>query len=222
MSTQTFAAAPDKSDAVIQTIIVPLDGSALAEAALPPARRLARITNATLVLVLVRVAQTRSFGGDALAAQDAAVTEAEAYLRRIAHDLRYRDVAVHTDVFVNDPTTGIAVAALAHGADVIVMSTHGRSGVSRVLLGSVAERVLRETALPVVLVRGVHGVDLSTLPPGAPTARFSSRSMGRRWPRKQCATSVRSYGHTTPRSCCCTASKLSLYLLSPARSTATS
>lgn len=163
MSAQTCAAIPDKSDAVIQTILVPLDGSALAEAALPPARRLARITNATLVLV--RVAQTRSFGVGALAAQDAAVTEAEAYLGRITHDVRYRDVAVHTDVFVNDPATGIAVAALAHGADVIVMSTHGRSGVSRVLLGSVAERVLRETALPVVLVRGVQRVKLSTLPP---------------------------------------------------------
>lgn len=146
------------------TILVPLDGSALAEAALPPARRLARLTGARVVLV--RVAEAGMTLRNPLAAQDRAVRAARAYLRHVARDLgtmSTRGPAVSIDVRVGDPAAGIATAAQTHGADVIAMSTHGRSGLGRMVLGSVADRVLHATTVPLLLVRAPSGSRLTDL-----------------------------------------------------------
>lgn len=124
---------------LIRTILVPLDGSRLSDHALPEARRLAQQTGASLLLV--RAAQARSIVPDALAAQMAAVTEAEDYLQRHAETVRGTGLAVSTEVYCNEAADAIIVAAIVHSADLIVMSTHGRSGLSRAVYASVAERV---------------------------------------------------------------------------------
>ena len=135
---------------MIRTILVPLDGSALAEAALPHARRLARLTQATMVLV--RVVAGGPPRRDAVYTQDRAIREARTYLRRNARGLSLHGLSVQTAVLVDDPVSGIASAVQMHHADLIVMCTHGRSGLGRLLLGSVAERVLQTATVPLLLV----------------------------------------------------------------------
>ena len=141
---------------MIRTILAPLDGSERAERAVPEACRLAREEAA--VIVLVRVVRAAPSGD--LLAYDAAVAVADDYLDRLAAQLRAQGLTVRTDVFVSDPAEAIALAALVHGADVIVMSTHGRSGLGRVVLGSVAEAVLQEASVPVLLVRADREPDV--------------------------------------------------------------
>lgn len=133
-------------------ILVPLDGSLLAERALPLATWLAARLGSRILLVRAVWVQTFP-GADPTAAQVAAVQEAEAYLRGVAARLAER--AIPTDIAVPyaPPAEGILLEAGLRGADLIVLSTHGRSGLGRWLYGSVAEAVLARSPLPVVLVR---------------------------------------------------------------------
>jgi len=80
--------------------------------------------------------------------------EAEVYLREVAR--RLAGFAVEYAVRFGDAAEEIIEEARESGADLIAMATHGRTGVSRLLLGSVAEAVLRRSEVPVVLVR--HGL----------------------------------------------------------------
>jgi nucleotide-binding universal stress UspA family protein len=79
--------------------------------------------------------------------------EAQAYLDRLAAELRDRGVRVQTAVRRGDPAVEIAAAAEELQADLVAMTTHGRSGLGRLLFGSVAEAVLRSTDLPVLMMR---------------------------------------------------------------------
>ena len=132
-------------------ILVPLDGSLLAEAALWKA---AGIANGG-TLSLLRAAEARSLvGTDLVEAQVAAVQEAEEYLASVARRLADRGLKkVETHVWYGPPAAAIVEAAETQKADVIVMSTHGRSGLGRLILGSVAESVLRGTRKPILVVR---------------------------------------------------------------------
>jgi nucleotide-binding universal stress UspA family protein len=101
----------------------------------------------------------RTDGGDHVLAyldqQEEAVTrEARDYLAAVAEPLRKRTVpvTVKTEVRLGDPAAGIAMAALDTHSDLIVMATHGRTGIRRAVLGSVAGIVLRSASTPVVLV----------------------------------------------------------------------
>ncbi|MBI4246605.1 MAG: universal stress protein [Candidatus Rokubacteria bacterium] len=137
-----------------QRILVPLDGSALAEAALPKAIEL--LSDAPgAALVLLRAAEAvRLPGGDPTAAQVAVVQEAQSYLDALAAKLREQGVArVQTSVWYGRPAPAIVEAAEIGHVDLIVMSTHGRSGLGRLILGSVAESVLRGTRTPILLLR---------------------------------------------------------------------
>lgn len=139
---------------MIDTILVPLDGSRLAEHALPAARRIAGETGATIVLV--RVAHAADLFTAPLAAPTAAVQEADTYLWQTQQTLVRDGFTVRTEVLCRDPAEAIVLAATIHDADLIVMSTHGRSGFSRAVLGSVAEQVLHMAPVPVLLVRVFH------------------------------------------------------------------
>jgi nucleotide-binding universal stress UspA family protein len=149
----------------ISTILVPLDGSALAEAALAPAVDLARDYKAKLVLV--RAAEAQSFPmADPTAAQVDAVRAAEAYLAGVHARLTAAGLAdVETAVWYGPPAEAIAEAARYRVADLIVMSSHGRTGLGRLVLGSVAESVLRGTETPIFLVRPGHAVGDTPLVP---------------------------------------------------------
>jgi nucleotide-binding universal stress UspA family protein len=145
----------DEEDAMkVGSVLVPLDGSSLAEAALPKALALIEDSPGA-TLVLLRAAEAPSLpGADPTEAQIAAVDDAVKYLEKVAGDLRARGVkTVKTSVWYGPPAPAIVEAAEIGRVDYIVMSTHGRSGLGRLILGSVAESVLRGTRTPIVLLR---------------------------------------------------------------------
>jgi nucleotide-binding universal stress UspA family protein len=140
-----------------RTILVPLDGSTLAERALPYAAAFARPGGGRLVLVravpyLSRPANDDSFATLA-AARAAATDEAREYLAGVAARLGQRGLAVSIAVPQEDEADGILAEARQAGADLVAMATHGRGGLSRFIYGSVAEEVLARTTLPTLLVR---------------------------------------------------------------------
>jgi nucleotide-binding universal stress UspA family protein len=117
-------------------IIVPLDGSEVAEAVLPEARSLALTFAARVILVGV-VPNVRA--------------EARSYLDDCAG--RVGTTNVQTVLREGDPAAEIAAVAHYHAAAAVVMATHGRTGIARSILGSVAGGVLHQSACPVVLIR---------------------------------------------------------------------
>ncbi len=136
---------------MLQTILVPLDGSRLAEQALPYAMRLARSSGGRLVLVQATL--TEPLPGQAeLVARAAATRRAEIELDVLVDRLRGEGLTAEARVYYENAATAILDAAAQEDADVIVMSTHGRSGLGRWIYGSVADRVLRTAPIPVLLV----------------------------------------------------------------------
>lgn len=128
-------------------ILVPLDGSALAEAILPLAGTLARAHRAELLLL--RAVPPRS---DRAEPEE---REARTYLARLSERLHDRSLeTVRVLVPHGKPDLAIAEAAAERHVDLIAMTTHGRTGLSRLLLGSVAESVVRQAPAPVLVVRG--------------------------------------------------------------------
>ena len=137
------------------TILIPLDGSEMAEAAITEARQLARPDNSKLVLV--RAASALALpGNDAIDARLYALQDAEAYLDAVKRRLEAEGVrGVETHVWYGSAAAAIVEAAALYKADLIVMTTHGRSGLGRLVFGSVAESVLRGTTAPILLVRSI-------------------------------------------------------------------
>jgi len=159
-----------------ERILVPLDGSLLAEGAIQTAAGLARGSGGALVLLRAAEAHTLP-GADPTDAQVAVVREAEEYLTAVAARLGEEGVkGVETSVWYGPPATAIIEAARLQKGDLIVMTTHGRSGLGRLILGSVAESVLRGTTTPILLLRA-PGAPLEA-PKGVGQAR-PSREVGR-------------------------------------------
>jgi nucleotide-binding universal stress UspA family protein len=129
-----------------RAILVPLDGSPVSERALPYARFLAQAVQAELVLL--RVVEVRPFT-DSEETWNEIV--AEAYIGRFRSDLAVAGLA-ETAVKIGNPAREILDAIKARDLDLIVMSTHGRSGLGRFLHGSVAEEVMRRSPVPILLV----------------------------------------------------------------------
>ena len=137
---------------MFRTILVPLDGSPEAERALPLATALARAAAARLVLV--RCAWVTGVPGwETERRQEVATQEADDYLRPIAGELRLQDVRVDFRAIAAHPGQGILWTLADEHADLVVMTTHGRTGVGRFIYGSVAETVLTQSHVPVLLVR---------------------------------------------------------------------
>lgn len=149
-------------------ILVPLDGSALAELALPTAVALAKLTGAEISFVHAVEASGGLPGADKTDAEVEVVREGEVYLDGIVQRLRSEPVRVHPAVWYGSPVFAITEAARIARADLIVMATHGRGGLGRLVLGSVADAVLRRTSVPILLVRAA-GAPLAEPLPG-PTA----------------------------------------------------
>ena len=150
-------------------ILVPLDGSKLAERAIPVAAELSRLTGAKLELLwVIDLSSKDRFGDFGLSydyeMMDKAIEEerklANAYLSDRARGLGEGHLVATRIV------SGIAakeIVRLTHGGDLIVMATHGRTGIKRLLIGSVAEEVLRHAVVPIVLVRAFEGGPRSTV-----------------------------------------------------------
>jgi nucleotide-binding universal stress UspA family protein len=123
-----------------ENLLIPLDGSALAERALGPAADLARLTEGRCNLLRV------------VESPDRPAAEAREYLERIAGRLREQGLQVGTRVVVSPQAAeAILEEAGAQGSDLIALGTHGRGGVRRMLLGSIADKVIRGCSLPVLV-----------------------------------------------------------------------
>lgn len=139
-------------------VIAPLDGSRLAEQAIPPAEAFAREFGRTILLfraippvlmpgIGLHVAQ---FERQALAAEEHSALH---YLREVHHNFtRTAAVPVDTLIAAGDPSAAILDLTNARPGSLIVMSTHGRSGFARLLLGSVTFEVLHRTSAPLLIV----------------------------------------------------------------------
>ncbi|HEU5198298.1 MAG TPA: universal stress protein [Ktedonobacterales bacterium] len=139
-------------------ILVPLDGSARAERALPVAARLARAMNGTLVLV--RVAQPPlqppSFLAPPLEVEanmlSKELEQAATYLAQVMKQVEIVGVGFETVSLVGYPAEMILEAAQTHRADSIILTSHGRTGLLRWVLGSVAQRVIYQATVPVLVL----------------------------------------------------------------------
>jgi nucleotide-binding universal stress UspA family protein len=151
-------------------LLVPLDGSGFGESALRLAGAIAARTGRDLELVTVNTPAAHPDISPALAAEIEATcgTPARAYLESQAEEMRRRfGVAVRTAVLDGDVPGAVATHVRASPPELIVMSTHGRSGPSRFFLGSVADRLLRELHCPFILVRPATGFARGELPDAA-------------------------------------------------------
>jgi nucleotide-binding universal stress UspA family protein len=139
---------------MFETIVVPLDGSSLAEGALATAVDLCRRMRSTLVLVRVHqppeMAITRAYEWD----RETRRREQE-YLETIVGRLRARfDVEAQSAVLDGHAADAVADTAEARPTSLIVMTSHGRTGFNRAWIGSVADAIVRRASTPVLLVRG--------------------------------------------------------------------
>lgn len=144
-------------------ILVPLDGSKLAEGVLPHVEDLALRLNAEVLLLQVLdvplkvVAASEGVSGSVLTATEMQVEQtrkvAEEYLSALAEAWRAKDIRVTWETVEGRASTKIVEFAHARNATMIAMSTHGRSGLGQMVFGSVANQVLREAGIPMLLVR---------------------------------------------------------------------
>jgi nucleotide-binding universal stress UspA family protein len=138
------------------SIIVPLDGSEFAERALPYATRLCQATRAQLTLVqaaYVTVPVTNA-SASRLAAErlKVVVGEAEEYLTQVAQRLEAAGQPAAVRVHQGGPTTTITQEVADRQANLIIMTTHGRTGPGRAIFGSVANELLHQATVPILIV----------------------------------------------------------------------
>jgi len=144
------------------TILVPVDGSATANAGLAEAIRLGRLTGATLRLLHVADLRPYASGYDASIGYTGDLIERVresglAVLKEAEAQVRAAGLAVQTqliETFSARASDLIVDQANTCGAELVVIGTHGRRGIQRLMLGSDAEQVLRQSPVPVLLVRG--------------------------------------------------------------------
>lgn len=135
---------------MFKKLLVPVDQSALAEQALGLAASIARGSRAPMDLAMVLAPRDAT----AAAHSDAAMDNAAKYLGVIAAELKNgAGVTATHGVLRGDPAEMICARADDVGADLVVMTTHGRTGLSKAWLGSVAEGVVRRSPVPVLVVR---------------------------------------------------------------------
>jgi nucleotide-binding universal stress UspA family protein len=144
-----------------RSVLVPLDGTERGEAALGPAVALGSLSDATYELLHVIRAWrfagnlTHGYGGFTPLPGSATEAEARRYLRRVEGRLAGQAVAARGTVVLDDRTTAEAIARHAErtGADLVALTTRGRGALSRLFRGSVAEVVVQQATVPVLLCR---------------------------------------------------------------------
>ena len=146
-----------------QKVLVPLDGSKLAECVLEHVKSIATGCQVPTV-VLLRVVETISppsyfylrheMDEDTTYrdAKETAEAQAKNYLSEMAERLKEEGIAVENDMAYGLPADEILNYAEQKQVDLIVMSTHGRSGISRWFSGSVSEKIVRQSLIPVLIV----------------------------------------------------------------------
>ncbi len=146
-------------------ILVPLDGSDLAECALEHVKAIATGCNVPEVVLLRIVEPSSSFSTGELAASNAKLatqveqevekdhkTKAKQYIDKKADKLKKEGIAVTSAIISGKAAEGILNYAEKNNIDLIIMSTHGRSGISRWAFGSTADRVSHYSTVPILIV----------------------------------------------------------------------
>jgi nucleotide-binding universal stress UspA family protein len=144
---------------MFRRILVPLDGSGRAEEALPVAARMAR--NAGASILLLRVIDTSTESMPTVPTRPSLFqsvgqvdqVQAESYLAAVAASEQFLGIAVQTQTQFGLVAPTILSVAAAQQADIIVLCSHGFSGVTRWVMGSVAEKVARYSDIPVLVLR---------------------------------------------------------------------
>lgn len=156
------AHAPDiVQPARFKRILIPLDGSALSEQILSPALEIGKLMGAEYTLlravepfVMVGYAPLAQVSRLDLKMSQEALDGAQRYLTRVAERLQAEGFTIRTRALqATHPAAAILDEAHRQDTDLIAMTTHGRSGIARLLLGSVADKVLRGAALPMLVQR---------------------------------------------------------------------
>jgi len=143
-------------------ILVPLDGSEFAEQALPAAEALCIAYESRLTLLTVKQKESflksihfsLTFKGRRLSING----ERETYLQKIENSLKAKGIEVDHTIRTGEVAESINGLVKEIGVDMVVISSHGRSGVSRLLLGSVANQVLQQATCPIMVVHPIEGV----------------------------------------------------------------
>jgi nucleotide-binding universal stress UspA family protein len=147
---------------MLKHVLVPLDSSELAEEALDYARELTGPGGKVTLLMVVQAPEYVTSGFYPVpfeyqvenyeSIRENRINEARDYLQKTASKLTHDDIEVSHAILVGNPAEGIIELADAENVDAIVMSTHGRSGLSRWIFGSVTQKVLSGTSRPVFVV----------------------------------------------------------------------
>jgi nucleotide-binding universal stress UspA family protein len=143
-------------------ILIPLDGSDLSEHALQHLDSISINDDSSIILLRVVEPMTALIAGGSYAlelaaeAKKQAKADAEAYLTKIATSLKKKGMRTETLVTEGVPADDILDYVAENKVDLVIMSTHGRSGISRWFAGSVAEKVIRHSTVP-VLIAPPHG-----------------------------------------------------------------
>jgi nucleotide-binding universal stress UspA family protein len=141
-------------------ILVPLDGSVTSETILSEIEKLASAFGSSIVLL--HVVPTLILSGAMESARqyetvaEALTKEGEAYLRTMEKRLKDKGLTVESQLLQGNEAHVILEQCDRKDIDLIAMSTHGRSGVSRWLLGSVAEKIIRHATKPILLIRSTQ------------------------------------------------------------------
>lgn len=137
-------------------ILVPLDGSERAERAVAVAGRIARTSAASILLlrvVEVPIVYPAYFAEPPLPDEQAAMDNAEHYLKQVAQSATLKGIEVETSVVFGSPAVRLLEAAETYRVDLIVMCSHGYTGLKRWMLGSVADKTVRHTSAPTLILR---------------------------------------------------------------------
>ncbi|MFW6150648.1 MAG: universal stress protein [Chloroflexota bacterium] len=140
-----------------ERILVPLDGSKLAELALPYAQHLAARLGSALTLLAISLSEEAGPYYEHEIYIDRAVEVARTAMEELADKLGRERVPIERSLVVGHPAEEI-VRYADQGADLVVMASHGRSGLTRWALGSVADKVVRASSKPVILIRAEGAV----------------------------------------------------------------
>jgi nucleotide-binding universal stress UspA family protein len=148
----------------LRRILIPLDGSELAELVLEPATALGSLMDAEYALIRSVEASSLPVGSPFVAELRAVEqrrleerkTEAQAYLDKVAERLRAKAFRIQTHIVVGESAAAAVLDVVrSQNIDLVVIATHGRSGFKRLLLGSVADKIVRGTLTPVLVYRPI-------------------------------------------------------------------
>src|SRR4030042_6176345 len=146
-------------------IMVPLDGSELAECVLPHIEAIGKLSKASVELVhVIEPLELPTRGGIALSIDDLKQIElhtkndAESYLRGIVERLKLAGIKARSKLLTGKAADSLVDHLDKSNFDLVIMATHGRSGISRWIWGSVAEKILHSSSIPVLIVRPLECV----------------------------------------------------------------